>query len=109
MRETTPEPTPEPTPETAQGHEFLTSDFLSQSGPVELVLLIFKACESTNDVLAFTATCRRLYHVGRCYAAERLVSSGSLGEIPCFREAITTVCTFLVPLIEAQPGHGLIY
>ena len=86
----------EATGKTTQGHRFLASDFLSQSGPAELVLVILKACESTKDVLALTATCRHLYHVGRCYAVERLASSGSLRGIPCFREALTAVRIFFI-------------
>ena len=97
-QETTREKARETARETTQGRGFLTSDFLSQSGPAELVLLILKACKSTHDVLAFTATCRHLHHVGRCYAVERVASSGSLREIPCFREALTAVCTVLTAL-----------
>ncbi len=96
-REMTPDPTAELAPETAQEHASPTSDFLSRSGPVEIVLLIFKACNSNSDVLALTATCRRLYHVGRNYAVSRLASSWPLGEIPCFKEALTAVCFLSTP------------
>jgi len=65
-------------------------DFLSQC-PAEVVLFILKACDSTNDVLALTGTCRYLYNVGRGYAVERVASCTMIREIPCFEEAVTAV------------------
>ena len=94
----------------------MACDFLSRSGPPELVLLILEACESTNDALALTATCCYLHSVGRCYAVSRLSSSAFFREIPCFENALTAVCisrvlvlatfTRLIPLLGLYDPSG---
>lgn len=68
----------------------MPSGFLSGNGPLELVLLIIKDCESLRDVLALTSTCRAMFHMGRNEAASRLWSK-LLDDIPCFEEVLIAV------------------
>lgn len=63
--------------------------------PPEPVLLLFEACESAQDALTITATCRHLHNVGRGYTVS-CISSSAFREILCFDDALTAVCIYKV-------------
>lgn len=65
-------------------------NFLSASGPLELILCIHDACNSAIDGLSLTSTRCTLFHGGRDHAVARFWSE-LLDEIPCFQLALIAV------------------
>ncbi|KLU83285.1 hypothetical protein MAPG_02349 [Magnaporthiopsis poae ATCC 64411] len=65
----------------------MACDFLSSSGPPELILNILTICESTRDILALVRTCRRIHDVWR-EGATAVLWPRFLREKPEFEDAL---------------------
>ncbi len=46
--------------------------FLARTGPPELILRIFQACNSTRDLLSLASTCQHTYQVWQAHAVPAL-------------------------------------
>ncbi|KAL8380667.1 hypothetical protein RB595_005103 [Gaeumannomyces hyphopodioides] len=81
----------------------MAPDFLTRSGPPELILDILDRCESIQDVLSFTATCRRLHHIWQAGAASVLWPA-SLRKDPEFDGAL--IASRLTTLVHQAEARG---
>jgi hypothetical protein len=88
------------TQETAQPDEFLI-----QSMPPEIILLILGWCESTRDVLALVSTCRHVYDVWRVNPAAAIWPV-YLYKLPYLQDAIIAVSPMNLTY-EATPEREL--
>ena len=84
------------------------SGFLAQSGPAEIILHIFRYCDSTRDLLALVSTCRHVHDVWQANAAAALWHVW-LREIPHIQDAVTAVSATKPPQLldihnDARPA-----
>lgn len=65
-------------------------EFLTRSGPAEIILQILGSCSSTQDLLALISTCRHVRDVWQANVCAAIWPVW-LREIPHFQDAVTAV------------------
>ncbi|KAK7955346.1 hypothetical protein PG988_016040 [Apiospora saccharicola] len=72
----------------------MAAPFLSSSGPAELLVIVFQACDSITDVLALGATCRYSRGVWQSNASTIIQHVGA-ATILAFDEALVAAIIYL--------------
>lgn len=83
----------------------MANHFLSRTGPPELILCVFRHCNSVHDALALASACRHTYNTWLADGAgNRVAWELWFRDIPCAEEALVTV-RILSRLIKAVLNH----
>lgn len=74
----------------------MATQFISATGPPEILLHIFECCELFEDAWALALTCNYMYHVWKANdKGARLVWHFWQHEVPCVKEALIAVSTII--------------